>query len=39
MICNGNWTSWVQFGLKLDAWFQSQTSVQQEFDLKSKVWF
>ena len=31
--------SGVQFGLKLYAWFQNQTSTQCEFDLKSQVWF
>jgi len=30
--------SGVQFGHKLYAWFQNQTSTQREFDLKSQVW-
>ena len=31
--------SGVQFVLKSYAWFQTQTSMQHEFDLKSQVWF
>ena len=34
--------SGVKFGLKSVKsylWFQNQTSAQQEFDLKSQVWF
>ena len=31
--------SGVQFGLELDAWFQSRTGAQRKFDLKSQIWF
>ena len=36
IIFEGNWTNWVQFGLKSYTDFQIWTSAQWKFDLKSE---